>query len=498
MYVSARGFQGMYICTNSDILPRADFIAELLLFKTKQLFLMLIVALPARDWAPWANPFPASFKRREAEDVLNTLVAVAEDKARIHQRKVARSSVDAEILPVEKIVGKLHMVHCGVKKDPTSIKQVLRECLQSRVREDMVSSPWRKNRWLDRNVTDGRTSSELISYAVVLGNTDALWLTSTGRLDCYFFYYRFGSTTITSVAEDCLITSLVFSSVDSSRLHANDIRRLVESAYSAPLPNEQYETSRHRTKMIERQILSALNNAPRHRSAPKVLAPNAEVLKSATSCFGRKSVEFAMSRHIVSNFRQEKRTTALQIRDNRKPKQSHCLIVGLRHAHLVSLLGNEEHQEIAGDAGRTRTSHSRVSSPSTAFLIRSNAMAVLTPEGTPSPAERADDTPANDDVRHTTESEALPESDRLTITFKDMQGYELVFKLKGTTKMGRVLIRLSAYYAQVQREKGCLRFLAHGVRVLNDMTPQDTVLALLDGDEIDVFEQTLGGRSDLD
>ncbi|KXS94034.1 hypothetical protein AC578_1707 [Pseudocercospora eumusae] len=226
------------------------------------------------------NGEPCHEKRREAEDVLNTLIAVAEDKARIHQSKVAKFPIDGEILPVEKIVGKLHMVHCGVKKDPASVKQVMRECLRNRVREDIIDGLTAVTLQSVERLTDvinGKKSSELISYAVVLGKPGGI-----GRLDCYFFYYRFGSTTIASVAEDCLITSLVFSSVDSSRLHANDLCRLVEPAYSASLPNEQYETTRQRTKSIERQLLNALKNAPRHRSAPVVLAPTADVLKSAT------------------------------------------------------------------------------------------------------------------------------------------------------------------------------------------------------------------------
>ena len=135
-----------------------------------------------------ANGEPCHEKRREAEDVLNTLVAVAEDKARIHQSKVARFPIDGEILPVEKIVGKLHMVHCGVKKDPTSIKQVMKECLRNRVREDTVSLLAEalciaaNTKQIDgltavtlqsverlTNVINGKKSSELISYAVVLG-----------------------------------------------------------------------------------------------------------------------------------------------------------------------------------------------------------------------------------------------------------------------------------------------------------------------------------------
>ncbi|KXS94037.1 hypothetical protein AC578_1708 [Pseudocercospora eumusae] len=66
-------------------------------------------------------------------------------------------------------------------------------------------------------------------------------------------------------------------------------------------------------------------------------------------------------------------------------------------------------------------------------------MAVITPEGTPSPAQRADDTSANT-AQQSVESEAQPKPDRLTITFRDFHGYELVFKLKSTTKMGKVMV----------------------------------------------------------
>lgn len=81
---------------------------------------------------------PCHEKRREAEDVLNAMVAVAEDKARIHQKKVANCPIDGSVLPVEKVLGKLYMIHCGIEKDAKRVKEVMRECLGERVKGDVV------------------------------------------------------------------------------------------------------------------------------------------------------------------------------------------------------------------------------------------------------------------------------------------------------------------------------------------------------------------------
>ena len=52
------------------------------------------------------------------------------------------------------------------------------------------------------------------------------------------YYYRYSSTSLTTTAEDCLVTFLVISSVDVSDLNENDIRVIVESNYSDQLKSE--------------------------------------------------------------------------------------------------------------------------------------------------------------------------------------------------------------------------------------------------------------------
>jgi hypothetical protein len=47
------------------------------------------------------------------------------------------------------------------------------------------------------------------------------------------FYYKFTSKSLSEVTEDCLITSLVISSVDPRELNGNDIKVILENNYSA-------------------------------------------------------------------------------------------------------------------------------------------------------------------------------------------------------------------------------------------------------------------------
>lgn len=56
----------------------------------------------------------STLARREIEDVLNRLSVLAEVKARNHHSRVTSHPIDAEILPIEKVVRKVHLAHCGV------------------------------------------------------------------------------------------------------------------------------------------------------------------------------------------------------------------------------------------------------------------------------------------------------------------------------------------------------------------------------------------------
>ena len=70
------------------------------------------------------------------------------------------------------------------------------------------------------------------------------------------FYYKYTSKSLSEVTEDCLITSLVVSSVDTSGLNANDIRVLVQNNYSAKLANESEEDVTKRQQKIVDVLLA--------------------------------------------------------------------------------------------------------------------------------------------------------------------------------------------------------------------------------------------------
>ncbi|KAF2765855.1 ubiquitin-like protein [Teratosphaeria nubilosa] len=74
------------------------------------------------------------------------------------------------------------------------------------------------------------------------------------------------------------------------------------------------------------------------------------------------------------------------------------------------------------------------------------------------------------------------------ITFKDSNGYEVSFKMKATTKMGKAI---SAFAQRTEKKKESLRFIFDGDRVLDETTPGD--LSLEDGDIIEVYQEQLGG-----
>lgn len=75
------------------------------------------------------------------------------------------------------------------------------------------------------------------------------------------YYYKYKSEALTSVAEDCLVTSLVISSVDIRDLDENDIRVIVQSNYSGKLENETDEQANTRLQNIVQLITSAVKSS---------------------------------------------------------------------------------------------------------------------------------------------------------------------------------------------------------------------------------------------
>ncbi|KAG7669309.1 hypothetical protein Ndes2526B_g05613 [Nannochloris sp. 'desiccata'] len=76
----------------------------------------------------------------------------------------------------------------------------------------------------------------------------------------------------------------------------------------------------------------------------------------------------------------------------------------------------------------------------------------------------------------------------ISLKVKDQAGGEVVFKIKATTKFGRVL---DAYCQKKAWDVAQVRFVFDGERVKPEQTPQE--IGLEDGDCIDAILEQLGG-----
>jgi hypothetical protein len=88
----------------------------------------------------------------------------------------------------------------------------------------------------------------------------SLCLSPIGRIDFYMYYYKYTSQALITVAEDCLVTSLVISSVDISDLDENDIRVIVQNNYSGQLAGETDDQSDERQQNIVKLITAAISS----------------------------------------------------------------------------------------------------------------------------------------------------------------------------------------------------------------------------------------------
>ncbi|CAJ1966356.1 unnamed protein product [Cylindrotheca closterium] len=78
--------------------------------------------------------------------------------------------------------------------------------------------------------------------------------------------------------------------------------------------------------------------------------------------------------------------------------------------------------------------------------------------------------------------------DQITIRVKDQAGEETFFKIKKTTKMGKVF---QTYAQRKGMQVSSLRFLLDGDRIKDDQTPK--MLEMEDQDQIDCVLDQVGG-----
>ncbi|KAK4542957.1 hypothetical protein LTR36_005955 [Oleoguttula mirabilis] len=81
-----------------------------------------------------------------------------------------------------------------------------------------------------------------------------------------------------------------------------------------------------------------------------------------------------------------------------------------------------------------------------------------------------------------------PKPDHMSLTFRDQANYEVQFRLKATTKLGKAMDHFSA---KSERDRQTLRFLFEGQRVLPESTMES--FGLEDVDVVDVHLEQLGG-----
>ncbi|KAM3422346.1 hypothetical protein BST61_g2705 [Cercospora zeina] len=204
--------------------------------------------------------------RREMEDVLSRLVELAGVKATTHFHRVSTNPIDEDILPIDKILRRFHVAHCCVKRDAGAAQEVIQQYLGRYLKPEIIEGLTAViTETLDRLMlsTSTKNSSEVISYAITIGKAGGI-----GRIDCYMFYYRFQSPDLSSILENCLVTSLIVSAVSPSKLHFENLPLLARAPYSSPLPGESDEKADARLVKIENMLLSEMQANFRTRSAP--------------------------------------------------------------------------------------------------------------------------------------------------------------------------------------------------------------------------------------
>jgi hypothetical protein len=84
-------------------------------------------------------------KEKEANDALNVLMCMAEDKEKLHYASIVNNALDAKVVPVHKVITKVKSINCGVSKDTEALKKSLGAIIGNAVHGQIVSSmSWMK------------------------------------------------------------------------------------------------------------------------------------------------------------------------------------------------------------------------------------------------------------------------------------------------------------------------------------------------------------------
>jgi hypothetical protein len=78
-------------------------------------------------------------KKKEANDALNALMVMAEDKARLHYESVINNALDAKLVPVHKVITRIKSINCGVSKNTEGLKKNLGDTIGNFVHGQVVS-----------------------------------------------------------------------------------------------------------------------------------------------------------------------------------------------------------------------------------------------------------------------------------------------------------------------------------------------------------------------
>ena len=82
-------------------------------------------------------------KKKEAEDALNSLMTMAEDKATIHYANVINDALDAKLLPVHKVITKMQQINCGVSKSSDGLKTNIESSIKNFVKGEIVCTSYK-------------------------------------------------------------------------------------------------------------------------------------------------------------------------------------------------------------------------------------------------------------------------------------------------------------------------------------------------------------------
>ncbi|KLO12266.1 hypothetical protein SCHPADRAFT_829768 [Schizopora paradoxa] len=176
-----------------------------------------------------------SENEKTAQDALNSLVAIAQNRQEMFYDHITSPNFDPKTIPINKVIYKYQFFRCGVAKEAGVVDDI-KDSLDAFVNGDTANGLAKiaTSCFSALFGTYSANQSQKTVYAITTGE-----LGGVSRIDADFYSYEYTSDTLAKITKNVVVVSIVVSSAKIDELDFNDVSTIVQTVYTASTTEEK-------------------------------------------------------------------------------------------------------------------------------------------------------------------------------------------------------------------------------------------------------------------